>query len=73
MRAVEVLLGNPPDRSRAANPEKELRIQTQAAVGAAPSQHSLATENNPEGQVSCRWLLWCHLQPSWEFFYFFHF
>ncbi|XP_058713087.1 uncharacterized protein LOC131588318 [Poecile atricapillus] len=50
MRALEVLLGNVPDGSRAANPEMELRTQAQAAVGAVPSLHSPATENKSEGQ-----------------------
>lgn len=54
MRALEGLLGNAPDRNRAANPETELRIQAQAAVGAVPSLLSLACENKSEGQVSCR-------------------
>ncbi|XP_031989756.1 SCO-spondin-like isoform X5 [Corvus moneduloides] len=50
MRALEGLLGNTPDRNRAANPETELEIQAQAAVGAVPSLHSLTSENKSEGQ-----------------------
>ncbi|KAI1230780.1 hypothetical protein IHE44_0008661 [Lamprotornis superbus] len=61
MRALEVLLGNTPDRNRAANPEMELRMQAQAAVGAAPSQHSLESENKSEGQDP-------ELPQLWELF-----
>lgn len=73
MRALEGLLGNAPDRNRAANPETELKIQAQAAVGAVPSLLSLACENKSEGQVSCRCLLWGLLSPFREFFHFFNF
>lgn len=52
MRALEMLLGDAPDGNRAANPQMELKIQAQAAVGAVPSLHSLASENKSEGQVS---------------------
>ncbi|KAM6998623.1 uncharacterized protein RBU47_012696 [Passerculus sandwichensis] len=57
VRALEALLGNPPERSRAANPEEEPKIQAEAAVGAVPPLPSLATEKKPQGQ----------------FFYFFNF
>ncbi|KAL2295827.1 hypothetical protein Nmel_017351 [Mimus melanotis] len=60
MRALEVLLGST-DRSRAAEPELELRIQAPAAVGAAPSQHSLQCDNKPQGQDP-------ELPQLWELF-----
>ncbi|KAM7030102.1 uncharacterized protein M8220_013107 [Acridotheres tristis] len=61
MRALEELLGNTPDGNRAANPEMELRMQAQAAVGAVPSQHSLESENKSEGQDP-------ELPELWELF-----
>lgn len=73
MRALEVLLGNVPDGNRAADPQMEPKIQAQATAGAVPSLHNLATENKPEGQVSCRCLGLGHPSPFREFFHFFDF
>nr|XP_041576803.1 uncharacterized protein LOC115498346 [Taeniopygia guttata] len=61
MRALEALLGDTPERSRAANPEVELKIQSQAPVGAVPSLHSLASEKKSEGQDP-------ELPQLWELF-----
>ncbi|XP_072774343.1 uncharacterized protein [Taeniopygia guttata] len=61
MRALEALLGNTPESSRAANPEVELKIQAQAAVGAVPSLHSRASEKKSEGQDP-------ELPQLWELF-----
>ncbi|XP_077045991.1 uncharacterized protein LOC143695629 [Agelaius phoeniceus] len=61
MGALEALLGNPPERSRAANPEEELKLQAEAAVGAVPPLHSLASEKKPQGQDP-------ELTQLWELF-----
>lgn len=53
VRALEALLGNPPESSRAADPGEELKIQAEAALGAVPPLPSLASERKPQGQVSC--------------------
>lgn len=59
MRALEVLLGNSPDGSRAG--KAELEYQGQEAMGAAPSLLSLARENKSQSQDQ-------ELLQHWELF-----
>ncbi|XP_063274104.1 uncharacterized protein LOC134561220 [Prinia subflava] len=61
MRALEELLGSAPGGSRAADPQMELQVQAQAAVGPVPSLHSLDGENESEGQDP-------ELPQLWELF-----